>query len=514
MREKVPGLGGRRGRDARLRLPGPLRLTQIAAPPAEAAVAPEGRRVREVEGEATGVRSPLTTFPSHRGAAECGDPVVITGLGAVTPLGVGVDAYAAGLRAGRSGVRLIGPGELGVNTAGEAHEPLDTTVVAACDGFDALSVLPDADVRRLPRLVPMGLAAAEEACRRAGLATGERLGESAARGVGLVLGTGGGGIDFTLRQADLIHHGQAPSLWTITNATHGNLAGELSIRLGLKGPSLCVSDGCASSSDAVALAMSMLRSDRAHAPRAMVVVGADAHLRWECLKGMELLRVITRRDYRGDAGGAARASRPFDAERDGFVLGEGAWAVVLERASHARAREARPIAEMLGAAATCDAYHRVRPDPSMEESVRAMREAIDDAGLTPTDIEMVHYHGTSTEMNDRLETSAVREAFGEHADRLVGHSVKGAIGHPQGASGLAALVGTVASLTGADGGAPFAPPTINLETPDPACDLDYTANGARATDARTFLVNCLAFGAKNSVLVGRALPSCSPGTRG
>lgn len=401
-------------------------------------------------------------------------------------------------------MRLLGPTDLPPNTAGERHPPLETTVIAPCDDFDAGAVLSEADQRRLPRLVPMALQAAQEACRQAELPVLDALPDRAAQSVALVLGTGGGGIDFTLQQADLIHHGQSPSLWTITNATHGNLAGELSIRLGLKGPSLCVSDGCASASDALALALNLLRSDRPHAPQAAVVIGADAHLRWECLRGMELLKVITRRDYTAKPDRAPMASRPFDRTREGFVLGEGAWAVVLEREQHARQREALPIAELMGAAATCDAYHRVRPDPSMEESVRAIHEAIDDAGLEPTDIEAVHYHGTSTPLNDTLETAAVKAAFGGHAGRLVGHSVKGAIGHPQGASGMAAFVATIAALTSQDEpGRPFALPTINLGTPDPACDLDYTPNAARPSEARTFLINCLAFGAKNSALVGR-----------
>jgi 3-oxoacyl-[acyl-carrier-protein] synthase II len=249
------------------------------------------------------------------------------------------------------------------------------------------------------------------------------------------------------------------------------------------------------------MAMDQLRSDRPGTPDSWIVVGADAHVRWETLWGMELLRVISTRDWSKDPEHAPRASRPFDKARDGFVLGEGAWAVVLERPAAARRRECRPLASALGYGATCDAYHRVRPDPEMAESVRAMHLAIQDAQLTPTDIEVIHYHGTSTQLNDAVETQAVKAAFGDHARNIQGHSVKGAIGHPQGASGLAALVATLAGLTGADGGPPFVMPTINLEHPDPACDLDYTPNTSRPTTARTALINCLAFGAKNSALV-------------
>jgi 3-oxoacyl-[acyl-carrier-protein] synthase II len=321
----------------------------------------------------------------------------------------------------------------------------------------------------------------------------------------VVLGTGAGGIDFTLDQYAAFAAGGRASLWTITNATHGNLAGELSINLGLKGPSLCVSTGCASASDAVGLALEMLRSDRPGAPEVMVVVGADAHVRWETLSSMEMLRVISTRDWRGDPTGAATASRPFDRTRDGFVLGEGAWAVVMEREETARRREARVIGEVCGYGVTCDAFHRVRPAPDMEESARAMTLAMEDAGMRAEDVEIVHYHGTSTQVNDAMETAAVKMAFGEHARRLKGHSVKSQIGHPQGACGLAALVATLGALTDQDGGGgAFIPPSINLREPDPECDLDYTPNEAAATGAKVALVNCLAFGAKNSALVVRA----------
>ncbi len=413
--------------------------------------------------------------------------ILVTGLGAVSPIGVGVRAYTRALRDGKSGVRAT-PFD---------DERVVSTAVAACVGFDPSSVLAESELKRLPRLVPMGLLAAREACAMAGLpdlAADESL-IPAARRVGLVLGTGGGGIDFTLEQAGKTREGGRPSLWSLTNATHGNLAGELSILLGLRGPSLCVSTGCASSSDAIGVAMELLRSENPSSPDAVVVVGADAHLRADVLRSMELLGVIS----------PTSRSRPFDANRDGFVLGEGAWALVLERETRARARGAAPLARMLGYAATCDAHHRVRPAADMAESARAMALALEDARLAPSDIEVVHYHGTGTKLNDELETRAVKLALGEvHARRVAGTSVKSMIGHPQGACGAAAVVATIAALGNLDGGAgAFVPPTINLASADPACDLDYTPNTARKTDAKAALVNCLAFGAKNSALVVR-----------
>jgi len=376
---------------------------------------------------------------------------------------------------------------------------IKSSVAAPCDDFDPKSVLSEMDVARLPKLIPMALCAAREACAMAGLPIGEGLSLEASRKVGLILGTGGGGIDFTLSQLDSAHHGGRASLWTITNATHGNLAGELSIQLGLRGPSLCISTGCASSSDAAGLALELLRGDRAGSPDTYVVVGADAHVRWETLAGMELLRVISTRSYESED--EARAgSRPFDKTRDGFVLGEGAWAMVVERESAARDRGVKPFAKVRGYGVTCDAFHRVRPNPEMEESARAMRLAIEDAGLREEDIEYLQYHGTATQLNDALETHAVKLVFGDRARAIPGGSIKSQIGHPQGACGMAAVVATIAALSPRFGEA-FAPPTINLREPDPVCDLNYTPNVAAACGAKIALVNCLAFGAKNSALV-------------
>ncbi|HED53895.1 MAG TPA: beta-ketoacyl synthase, partial [Phycisphaerales bacterium] len=241
----------------------------------------------------------------------------ITGLGIVSPVGVGLDAWRGALRAGRSGVGLLD----------FSHTGMRSTVAARCNEFDPKAVMTEPDLARLPRLVPMALHAGTQALASAGL---ERLTCSESQRTGLILGTGAGGIDFTLDQARAAYspEGGKLSLWTITNATHGNLAGELSIRLGLRGPSWCTSTGCGSSSDALGQALMLIRQgicDR------VLVVGADAHVRWETLAGMELLKVISTRDWASTDESPTTASRPFDASRDGFVLGEGAWAVLLER---------------------------------------------------------------------------------------------------------------------------------------------------------------------------------------
>lgn len=433
--------------------------------------------------------------------------LIVTGMGAITPLGCGLSAFVSGIRSGRSGVSLLPESMTG-------RDRIKSKVAALCTEFDPASVMSDSDRRRVPRLVPMALAAVREALHRAGLIGdvdqpgivfdgSQQVPEEHARRVGLILGTGAGGIDFTLDQARVGYDpasNRQPSLWTITNATHGNLAGELSIHTGLRGPSWCVSTGCASSSDALGMAMESLRGRRPGSPDAFVVVGADAHVRWETLLGMELLRVIST----GAFDPAGSTSRPFDRDRDGFVLAEGAWALVLERREFARQRGHSGVARATGYGSTCDAHHRVRPDPEMRESARAMSDALADAALQPADIDVLNYHGTATQLNDAVETRAVKLAFGAHAERLVGHSIKGAIGHPQGASGLASVVATIGSMTGADGGPPFLPATLNLRTPDieTGCDLDYTPNEPiPRRNERHLMVNCLAFGAKNSALV-------------
>ncbi|MEM1186582.1 MAG: beta-ketoacyl synthase N-terminal-like domain-containing protein [Planctomycetota bacterium] len=416
---------------------------------------------------------------------------LITGLGAVTPLGIGVPSFVSGLRRGARGARLLD----------FERSPGIRAIGATCNEWSPDLVMRSGEAAKLPRLVPMALAAARQAMEAAGLGDISES-ETEAQRVGLILGTGGGGIDFTGEQYRARFAGQRPSLWTITNATHGNLAGELSIRLGLRGPSLCVSTGCASGSDAAGLALDQLRAGRVGSPEAWVVIGADAHVRPEPLAAMDLLGVISQRACASDAEAAA-AARPFDTNRDGFVLSEGAWAMVLQRRDDLVRTD--PIGQLMGYGATCDAFHRVRPDPDMGECARAIDLAIQDAGVSHADVNVAHYHGTATVLNDRLETDAFKRAFGSHARRIVGHSIKGAIGHPQGASGMASLVATLGAMAGLDGDDPFTPPTANLSEPDDVCDLDYTPHEARAcAPGATALISCLAFGAKNSMLVVRS----------
>ncbi len=414
--------------------------------------------------------------------------VVVTGLGCATPLGVGRQAFAAGLREGRSGVSRI-----------SLFDPssLPVPIAAEVPGFDPASVMPLAELRHVARVVPLSLAAAEEAFRDAGLAP-DALSLSERRRIAVVFGSGGGPVEFFERMYGHWYRGdlKKASVYSIPTGTIGTLSSEISMRFGLRGPSHVVSTGCTSSTDALAYAAKSI----AHGERDVVLSGgADAVITPGIMTGFALMKILST----AFTDEPARSSRPFDAGRDGFVLGEGAWIFVLEELGHARARGARALGEVLGYGATCDAYHRVRLDESGEEPARAMTEALEDAGLSAADVGYVQYHGTSTALNDRIETRATKLALGDHARRVPGSSVKSQIGHPQGASGAA---GIAATLIGMEEG--FLPATINLENPDPECDLDYVPNAVRPADVEFALVNGIAFGSKNSALVlrnGRAI---------
>jgi len=405
--------------------------------------------------------------------------VVITGIGAVSPNGVGVEAYWSACVAGRSGIKPIE----GVDLAG-----LKSSVAGQVRDFDPLTVMDAVEVRRVPRMVPMALAAAREAMASARFVL-EPDDLDRQRSIGMALGTGGGGLAFVEEQYKTFFAEGKGSLFSITAGTHGNLSGELSIALRLRGPSHVLSNGCASSTDAVGYAAMLIR---AGAVKAMVAGGADAPISRGILCAFEKMRVISTRRWDDPA----RASRPFTADRDGFVLGEGAWMFVLEDRDHALARGATVLAELAGYASTCDAFHRVQISPDLVEPVRAMELALADAGVAKEDVGYLNLHGTSTDLNDRLETAAVKKCFGARAASIPCSATKSLIGHPQGACGAAGLAAAVLSLrTG------VLHPTINQDRPDPACDLDYVPNTARRASVDVALCNCIAFGSKNSAIV-------------
>lgn len=409
--------------------------------------------------------------------------VVITGIGVVSPNGTGADAFARACLAGESGLS---------RPQGEFFAGLKTSAVGAVRDFDPLSAMEAADVRRVPRMVPMAVAASREALSAAKLQI-EPNDIEKQRTIGVALGSGGGGLAFVEEQYRSMFAGGQASVFSITAGTHGNLSSEISIALHLRGPSHLLSTGCTSSTDAIGYAATLIRNG---VVPMMLTGGADAPIAPGILAAFEKMRVVSTRRWDDPR----QSSRPFSKDRDGFVLGEGAWMFVLEDLDHAIARGAKPQAEIAGYASTCDAYHRVQIAPDVAEPVRAIELAIRDAQIDANQIGYVNLHGTSTELNDRLETLAIHRALGAHAKTIPMSSTKSMIGHPQGACGAAGIAATVLCLSQRK-----VHPTINLAEPDVDCDLDYVANESRASDAEFALCNCIAFGSKNSALVLRLI---------
>jgi len=409
--------------------------------------------------------------------------VVVTGIGAVSPNGVGREAFWSATRCGVSGVkpiRLFDASSLGARIAGEASD------------FDADGYVRPKDRGHVSRVVPLSLAAAEEALTDAGIEP-HRLSQQQSRQFSVLVGSGGGSQEFTEEQYRLYYTGRQKqvSVYTIASSTIGTLASEISMRFGFRGASHLISTGCTSSNDALGYAFRQIRYGAAET---ILAGGADAPIARLIVRGFLLMRVLTQRWNHAPQ----RASRPFSGDRDGFVLGEGAWFFVLEPLELARARGAKIYGEIAGYGSTCEAYHRVRLEEGGEEPARAMSLALEEAGVEPRQVQYVNLHGTGTELNDRIETRAVRLCFDGHADRLAGSALKSLIGHPQGACGAAGVAATLLAMR--DG---VLPPTINLETPDPDCNLDYVPEVGRRAPVENAVVNCIGFGSKNSALVLR-----------
>jgi len=407
--------------------------------------------------------------------------VAITGIGCLSPNGNGREAYARALRAGVSGVGRISLFD---------PEGLVATIAGEIKDFDPAAHVAAKDLKHVSRAVPLAIAASTEALADAGIDP-EAMSLDERRAMGVVLGTGGGAIEFSERMYHLYYTNQVKkaSVYAIASGTIGTLSSEISMRFGLRGLSHVVSTGCASSTDAMGYAFRSIKFGTADV---VLTGGADATVVRGIMEGFIMMRVVSTAHEREPR----LASRPFSRDRDGFVLAEGSWMFVLEELERARSRGARVYAEIRGYGATCDAHHRVRLDETGEESARAMSLALGEAELDPAAIDYVAYHGTSTELNDKVETRAMRQAFGAAAGRIPGSSIKSMIGHPQGACGAAGLAATVLGMR--DG---FLPPTINLDDADPECDLDYVANRARPASIANALCNCIGFGSKNSALV-------------
>lgn len=407
------------------------------------------------------------------------DRIVITGIGVMSPNGQGKRQYWDALEKGESGIgpiTLFSSDDLQCRVAGEVK---DLT-------YDCI---PTKDRRRVPRVVPLAIYATDEALKDARIPY-DHLSELERQNIGVFIGTGAGGLDFGEREYEkfFTNNGRL-SPFAIVSSFVGMVSSEVSIHFGFRGPSHVVSTGCTSSTDAIGYAAAMIRSGTV---RYAIAGGAEACITPAVLTAFVQMGTTTTR-WNHDP---PRASRPFNEDRDGFVLSEGAWMFVLETYANAVARNAPIYVEIAGYASTCDAYHKVQIMPGGDESARAVTKALEAAQLTKDEVEYINLHGTATRLNDEIETIAIRKVFDGRASRIPASSTKSMIGHPQGACGAAGVAAACLAIDQR-----IVHPTINLDKPDPLCDLDYVPHLSRRLSIQTALCNCIAFGSKNSALV-------------
>ena len=402
--------------------------------------------------------------------------VVITGMGVVSPVGNDITTAWDALVHGKSGIARI---------ARFDPAPYESQVAGEVRGLEPTMYMERKDVRRTDRFTHLAVAAATQALKDAKLekvSDGER--------VGTAISSGLGGIQ-TMNDQVLVMEARGPSRLSpffVPMLMANAASAQVSMQFGLKGPSLTHVSACASSSHAIGEGGDIIRRGQADV---MVVGGAEATVIPVVVAAFAAMKTLTRRNDAPEA-----ASRPFDKDRDGFVLSEGAAVVVLEELGHARARGARSYGELVGYGATADAYHITAPSPEGEGNARAMRMALTEAGLEPDRIDYINAHGTSTQPNDREETAAIKQVFGDHAYKLLVSSTKSMTGHLLGAAGALEAIACLLAIR--DG---CIPPTINYTTPDPGLDLDYVPNTARARSITTALSNSMGFGGHNASLI-------------
>lgn len=404
---------------------------------------------------------------------------VITGLGAITSIGHTAEEFWKSCLAGNSGIDTItafDPTGFAVRIAGEVR------------GFEPADFIDKKEARRMDRCVQLGIAASDMAIKDASL----DMSKADANKVGTIVGSGIGGIGtFETQHEVLLSKGPSRvSPFFVPMMIIDMVPGMISMRHGLKGPNYAVVSACASAAHAMGISLRMIRDGDADV---VVTGGSEAAITPMTVAGFASMKALSTRNDDPPA-----ASRPFDAERDGFVIGEGAGIFVFESLEHARKRGARILAEVAGYGATADAYHMTAPSPGGEGGARSMKAALDDARIPPEDVSYINAHGTSTPHNDKLETTAIKTVFGEAAGRIPISSTKSMIGHLLGSGGAVELVATVLSIR--DG---KVHPTINLTHPDPECDLDYIPEGPRDLDVRAALTNSFGFGGHNATLVIR-----------
>lgn len=402
--------------------------------------------------------------------------VVITGMGIVSPVGIGVEPNWANITAGVSGIVPI----TRFDTTG-----LSCTIAGQVDAFDATEWLSPKEARKMDRFIQLGMAAGIDAIKDSGLEVTER---NAPR-IGVYIGSGIGGVE-TIEQTTLVYQEKGArrvSPFYVPMSIINMVSGNLSIMFGLKGPNLSMVTACTTSTHAIGEASRLIEYGDADM---MVAGGAEAAITPTATSGFANARALSSRN--DDPKGA---SRPWDAGRDGFVMGEGAGVVVLEELAHAKARGARIYAEIAGFGMSADAHHMTQPAPGGEGAALCMSNCLRNAGLNPDDIDYINAHGTSTQLGDLAETQAIKLALGDHARGVAISSTKSMVGHLLGAAGGVEAVYTALALD-----RQVIPPTINLHDRDPQCDLDYVPNTAREAVVRAALSNSFGFGGTNGTL--------------
>ncbi len=408
--------------------------------------------------------------------------VLITGMGVITPVGNTVSEMWSNIKNGVSGIGSITKFD---------NSRVDSKVAGEIKNFDITQYVEPKEARRMALFTQYALAAAKQAWQDAGLAEGATDPER----VSVMIGNGIGGTEVD-QDAYRILFDRGPgrlSPMMIPKLIANEAAGNISIALNAKGAAHTIVTACASGTDALGVALDMIRSGRADV---VVAGGTEATVTEYCVGGFCAMKALSTK-YNDTP---EKSSRPFDANRDGFVMAEGSAILIIESEAHAKARNASVYAELAGYGASGDAFHLTAPDPEASGAIRAIKLALKDAGMTPEEIDYVNAHGTSTPLNDPMETKAVKAVFGEHAYKLKMSSTKSMTGHMLGAAG--ALETVICTLALKDG---FYPPTINHETPDPACDLDVVPNKGVNGTIRAAVSTSLGFGGHNGVLVIKAV---------
>jgi len=403
--------------------------------------------------------------------------VVVTGVGIVSPLGLDTATTWAGLIAGKSGIDYI--------TLFDA-EPLDTKFGGEVKGFQATDHMNPKDARHTDRFAQLAVAASREAIEQSGIQVNSVNQDD----IGVIIGSGIGGLNTLFEQMKvLLERGpDRVSPFLVPMMIADMAAAQVSISLGLKGPNLCTTSACSSGSDAIGAAYEMIKHGEA---KAMLAGGSESVMTPIGFAAFNALKALSTRNSEPKL-----ASRPFDTERDGFVISEGAAILVLEELSHAREHGAEILAEILAYGASADAFHITQPIESGEGAARAMKTSLDRANIGSDGIDYINAHGTSTQLNDKMETEAIKTVFGDNAYSIPVSSTKSMIGHTIGGAGAIEAAICILAIRNS-----IIPPTINLVNPDPDCDLDYVPNVARHTEVNTALSNSFGFGGHNSTLI-------------